>query len=478
MKKIIIFLLLLMWGGTGIAPVQAESKWDVTASGTGPYTLTFTGEGIVDVTSETALAFSDGLTGSGIDITAHPTVMFTAETAPRIVVTEPTTQQSIILEFPKVDAEEPVTDDPVTPEEPVTEPEVKPDVKPDTQPVTPNQSKPTTPTKEKPVTETKPAPATNVKATKGQITGTVWYDANEDGIRQETEALLDDVSVFLITPRGDVTDMAITEQGNYIFEQVTPGTYQVKVDGYDIGLYTFTKPHQDSDVNTFGTTNVTIQAGDVRVIDAGMTEGDEMTEPSHFLTLTNFVDANGDRQPQEKEETVPMTYTLLDTVTGETAWTIEDEGDDHAFAGGDSFPVGTYILKVKAPAGYTVKAMHHLDYIAFEEDMSEAKDAQAHLLKHLKRQSVDAVLDLTRDGGGTMVAVELAPPVQPVKETPTKVVSPVKSTAPVAAKADTTSTPTVTAERLPQAGEDKPFPFAVVGGMSAVVGIWLLVRKR
>lgn len=466
-----------MWSGTGIAPVQAESKWDVTASGTGPYTLTFTGEGVVDVTSETPLSFSDGLTGSGIDITAHPTVTFTAETAPRIVVTEPTTQQSIILEFPKVDAQEPVTDDPATPEEPVTEPEVKPDVKPDTKPVTPNQSKPTTPTKEKPVTEAKPAPATNAKATKGQISGTVWYDANNDGIRQETEALLDDVSVFLITPRGDVTDMAITEQGNYIFEQVTPGTYQVKVDGYDIGLYTFTKPHQDSDVNTLGTTNVTIQAGDVRVIDAGMTEGDEMMEPSHFLTLTNFVDANGDQQPQEKEETVRMTYTLLDTVTGETAWTFEDEGDDQVLSG-DSLPVGTYILKVKAPAGYTVKAMHHLDYIAFEEDMSEAKDAQAHLLKHLKRQSVDAVLDLTRDGGGTMVAVELAPPVKPV-ETPTKVVSPVKSTAPVAAKADTaTSTPTVTAERLPQAGEDKPFPFAIVGSMSAVAGLWLLVRKR
>ncbi|MGX9806490.1 SdrD B-like domain-containing protein [Exiguobacterium acetylicum] len=477
MKKIIIFLLLLMWSGTGIAPVQAESKWDVTASGTGPYTLTFTGEGVVDVTSETPLTFSDGLTGSGIDITAHPTVTFTAETAPRIVVTESTTEQSIILEFPKVDAEEPATDDPVTPEVPVTEPEVKPDVKPDTKPVTPNQSKPTTPTKEKPVTEAKPAPATNAKATKGQISGTVWYDANNDGIRQETEALLDDVSVFLITPRGDVTDMAITEQGNYIFEQVTPGTYQVKVDGYDIGLYTFTKPHQDSDVNTFGTTNVTIQAGDVRVIDAGMTEGDEMMEPSHFLTLTNFVDANGDQQPQEKEETVPMTYTLLDTVTGETAWTFEDEGDDQVLSG-DSLPVGTYILKVKAPAGYTVKAMHHLDYIAFEEDMSEAKDAQAHLLKHLKRQSVDAVLDLTRDGGGTMVAVELAPPVKPV-ETPTKVVSPVKSTAPVAAKADTaTSTPTVIAERLPQAGEDKPFPFAIVGSMSAVAGLWLLVRKR
>ena len=477
MKKIIIFLLLLMWSGTGIAPVQAESKWDVTASGTGPYTLTFTGEGVVDVTSETPLTFSDGLTGSGIDITAHPTVTFTAETAPRIVVTESTTEQSIILEFPKVDAEEPATDDPVTPEVPVTEPEVKPDVKPDTKPVTPNQSKPTTPTKEKPVTEAKPAPATNAKATKGQISGTVWYDANNDGIRQETEALLDDVSVFLITPRGDVTDMAITEQGNYIFEQVTPGTYQVKVDGYDIGLYTFTKPHQDSDVNTFGTTNVTIQAGDVRVIDAGMTEGDEMMEPSHFLTLTNFVDANGDQQPQEKEETVPMTYTLLDTVTGETAWTFEDEGDDQVLSG-DSLPVGTYILKVKAPAGYTVKAMHHLDYIAFEEDMSEAKDAQAHLLKHLKRQSVDAVLDLTRDGGGTMVAVELAPPVKPV-ETPTKVISPVKSTAPVAAKADTaTSTPTVTAERLPQAGEDKPFPFAIVGSMSAVAGLWLLVRKR
>ncbi|KOP30366.1 hypothetical protein ADM98_16180 [Exiguobacterium sp. BMC-KP] len=477
MKKIIIFLLLLMWSGTGIAPVQAESKWDVTASGTGPYTLTFTGEGVVDVTSETALTFSDGLTGSGIDIAAHPTVTFTAETAPRIVVTEPTTQQSTILEFPKVDAEEPATDDLVTPEEPVTEPEVKPDVKPDTKPVTPNQSKPTTPTKEKPITEAKPAPATNAKATKGQISGTVWYDANNDGIRQETEALLDDVSVFLITPRGDVTDMAITEQGNYIFEQVTPGTYQVKIDGYDIGLYTFTKPHQDSDVNTFGTTNVTIQAGDVRVIDAGMTEGDEMTEPSHFLTLTNFVDANGDQQPQDKEETVPMTYTLLDTVTGETAWTFEDEGDDQILSG-DSLPVGTYILKVKAPAGYTVKAMHHLDYIAFEEDMSEAKDAQAHLLKHLKRQSVDAVLDLTRDGGGTMVAVELAPPVKPV-ETPTKVVSPVKSTAPVATKADTApSTPTVTAERLPQAGEDKPFPFAIVGSMSAVAGLWLLIRKR
>ncbi|MCY1689862.1 hypothetical protein OVA29_02770 [Exiguobacterium sp. SL14] len=64
--------------------------------------MTFEGTGIVDITSETALVFEDGVTGEDVNIEETPVVTFTADTAPVVKVVSADGQRTILVEFGKV----------------------------------------------------------------------------------------------------------------------------------------------------------------------------------------------------------------------------------------------------------------------------------------------------------------------------------------------------------------------------------------
>ncbi|HBQ77353.1 MAG TPA: cell wall anchor protein, partial [Exiguobacterium sp.] len=286
MKKLSLLLMALVVAFGLKLPVYAETvEWDVTGTGTGPYTLTFEGTGIVDITSETALVFEDGVTGEDVNIEETPVVTFTAEAAPVVKVVSADGQRTILVEFGKVvTPDEPTTEEP-TPETPVTEEPVKEDPateEPVTEEPTPEEPVTEEPVKEEPTTDEPEtgddATPTPVEApTKATIEGTIWFDENEDGIRQEKETRLDDVVVYLMDRNEDVIDEAYTKNGLYSFKDLKPGTYEVEVDGYDMGYYFYSEQNVgddrtiDSDVDEdMGMKKVRLVAGQTEVIDAGI----------------------------------------------------------------------------------------------------------------------------------------------------------------------------------------------------------------
>ncbi|OAI88700.1 cell wall anchor protein [Exiguobacterium sp. KKBO11] len=520
MKKLSLLLMALVVAFGLKLPVYAETvEWDVTGTGTGPYTLTFEGTGIVDITSETALVFEDGVTGEDVNIEETPVVTFTSETAPVVKVVSADGQRTILVEFGKVvTPEEPTTEEP-TPETPVTEEPVKEDPATD-EPVTeePTPEEPVTeePVKEEPTTDEPEtgddATPTPVEApTTATIEGTIWFDENEDGIRQEKETRLDDVVVYLMDRNEDVIDEVYTKNGLYSFKDLKPGTYEVEVDGYDMGYYFYSEQNVgddrtiDSDVDEdFGMKKVRLVAGQTEVIDAGI-YGDEELDGmfEHWLAVVNFFDANGNQQPDFDEGTVPATYTVTDAITGKDVYQEKIAKDDLMMLQLDP---GTYTIKTEVAAGYTVKAMHHLDMDDLMMDMDEemyedyesfAQQAKAmklmasdeesispeeqemidELLKYFERKSPEAGVTIEEGSLGTILLAEIAKAEPVAKPTPTPTSTETSVQTVESAEKQSKPTTTTATGTLPQAGEDKPFPYAATGAGLAIVGLWLLVRR-
>ncbi|WP_290721606.1 MULTISPECIES: SdrD B-like domain-containing protein [Exiguobacterium] len=520
MKKLSLLLMALVVAFGLKLPVYAETvEWDVTGTGTGPYTLTFEGTGIVDITSETALVFEDGVTGEDVNIEETPVVTFTSETAPVVKVVSADGQRTILVQFGKVvTPDEPTTEEP-TPETPVTEEPVKEDPATD-EPVTeePTPEEPVTeePVKEEPTTDEPEtgddATPTPVEApTTATIEGTIWFDENEDGIRQEKETRLDDVVVYLMDRNEDVIDEVYTKNGLYSFKDLKPGTYEVEVDGYDMGYYFYSEQNVgddrtiDSDVDEdFGMKKVRLVAGQTEVIDAGI-YGDEELDGmfEHWLAVVNFFDANGNQQPDFDEGTVPATYTVTDAITGKDVYQEKIAKDDLMMLQLDP---GTYTIKTEVAAGYTVKAMHHLDMDDLMMDMDEemyedyesfAQQAKAmklmasdeesispeeqemidELLKYFERKSPEAGVTIEEGSLGTILLAEIAKAEPVAKPTPTPTSTETSVQTVESAEKQSKPTTTTATGTLPQAGEDKPFPYAATGAGLAIVGLWLLVRR-
>lgn len=520
MRKLSLLLMAFVVAFGLKLPVYAETvEWDVTGTGTGPYTLTFEGTGIVDITSETALVFEDGVTGEDVNIEETPVVTFTAETAPVVKVVSADGQRTILVQFGKVVApEEPKTEEP-TPETPVTEEPVKEDPatdEPTTDEPTPEEPVTEEPVKEEPTTD---EPETGDDATPtpvevpttATIEGTIWFDENEDGIRQEKETRLDDVVVYLMDRNEDVIDEAYTKNGLYSFKDLKPGTYEVEVDGYDMGYYFYSEQNVgddrtiDSDVDEdFGMKKVRLVAGQTEVIDAGI-YGDEELDGAfeHWLAVVNFFDANGNQKPDFDESTVPATYTVTDAITGKDIYQEKVAKDDSMEI---QLEPGTYTIKTEVAKGYTVKAMHHLDMDTLLEDMEEeifeeyesfAKQTKAmkllasdedtlspeeqemidELLKYFERKSPEAGVTIEEGSLGSIVLAEIAKAEPVAKPTPTSTSTETSVQTVESAEKQSKPTTTTATGTLPQAGEDKPFPYAATGAGLAIVGLWLLVRR-
>lgn len=487
MKKLGIYILVCLLIVGVITPAQAETAltWDVKGTGTNPYTLTFTGAGVVHLESETELVFEEGGTGRDIDIAQTPVVTFTATTAPVVKIVSADQTKTVLIEFGREikeeSVEEPLAEDPPA-EKPVKEESIKGEL----------------------VKAKQAAPKKQSVATTGTINGIIWYDENEDGIRQDEETYLNDVPVYLLNEDYDVVNEVYTQDGRYTFKDLPPGTYYVEVYGMDIGYYYTSPQHEgmdpeiDSDLDEEDMAEVNLKAGETVQIDAGLSGQDE--EESDFTSLlivTNFLDANADKRPDDSEQTIPATYTVTDASTGDDIYT-EKVGQEDALM--MELSPGTYTVKTEVAAGYTVEGMHRisLDEWAGFFEMAEAdmkslavgiadenetglKDFDA-FLNLLERKATTDSITMTEDTLGyflvaEVVKVKVAATPEPKpkpKQTPTSV----KAVEPQAA--DVTAQPAPTAapiEQLPQAGEDKPFPYAVAGASLAVAGLWLLLRR-
>ena len=106
----------------------------------------------------------------------------------------------------------------------------------------------------------------------------VWVDANENGIQDGDESPVANVAVYLLNGNGK--ELALTQtddNGLYLFPNLMPGNYQVKVVAPD--SYSFTSQGAgtdgavDSDVDANGFSQVaTLSGADILTLDAGLVE--------------------------------------------------------------------------------------------------------------------------------------------------------------------------------------------------------------
>ncbi len=121
----------------------------------------------------------------------------------------------------------------------------------------------------------------------GAISGQVWQDANQDGLRQTTEAKVEQVKVILLDQNDAVVGETFSDSnGQYSFTDLSIGDYKVRFEALGLTApngkkYGFTTQDadpngatsdQDSDADNSGLTNsVTVTANNTREhVDAGL----------------------------------------------------------------------------------------------------------------------------------------------------------------------------------------------------------------
>ena len=147
----------------------------------------------------------------------------------------------------------------------------------------------------------------------------VYYDTNKDGIQDDSETGVANVTVRLLDAAGnEIARTQTNSDGRYVFENLIPGSYVVEFVPSTIPPCTqFTKQDvgddaKDSDAGTNGRTGATtLKAGDaVRTVDAGV-----MCVRAS-LGDTVWFDTNGNGQQDTNEAGVPAVTVRLYNADG------------------------------------------------------------------------------------------------------------------------------------------------------------------
>jgi fimbrial isopeptide formation D2 family protein len=164
----------------------------------------------------------------------------------------------------------------------------------------------------------------------GKIGDKVWYDTDVDGVQDNTEPAIPNVTVRLLDSNGNVIATTTTDSnGNYLFDNLEPGNYTVEfitANGYVI---TFNdrggNDATDSDANMttgranvslgYGETNLTIDAGMVAksVLDAILTPSPTPTTPAPTATPVPgqpSISKSVDKTNVKPGETITYTITV------------------------------------------------------------------------------------------------------------------------------------------------------------------------
>lgn len=180
----------------------------------------------------------------------------------------------------------------------------------------------------------------------------IWFDANQDGVQDAGEAGVPGVVLQLLDGSGNVVATTVTDgNGNYLFGNLLPGSYAVKMASLPEGLMITRKDvgsdltDNDFDKNTRKTPLVTLAAGENNSsLDGGL-------GPQGYGTLGSFVfndlKVNGiaDFDPGIGGVKIYLydagTNNIIDSA-------VTDANGAYLF---DSLPKGNYKLKFANPAG-------------------------------------------------------------------------------------------------------------------------------
>jgi len=180
----------------------------------------------------------------------------------------------------------------------------------------------------------------------GKIGDYVWFDADGDGVQDDDEAGVGNVTVTLLDGDGnEVATTATDSDGRYLFDDLEAGDYQVVFD-LPAGGYAFTAADAgddaaDSDVtDASGTVAVTLGEGEENLtIDAGI------VELLGSLSGRYFIDENRDGLDNDGSDNgvAGVTVELLDASGVPTGITTETTADgSYSFTG---LAAGSYGVK-------------------------------------------------------------------------------------------------------------------------------------
>ena len=185
-----------------------------------------------------------------------------------------------------------------------------------------------------------------------ELCGTVWHDANNDGVRDPNEDTIANVTIQLFDENGELVAETITDSnGRYCFKELIPGTYKVNeiqpsdfADGKDsvgtVGGVTL------GDVANDMYSSITLNGGDKGInYDFGEIRLGSISGMVHG-------DANGDCTFEPSEGDRPLEDVLLilsDADGNEVARTRTDANGQYSF---DGLEPGTYSVREVTPDGY------------------------------------------------------------------------------------------------------------------------------
>ncbi len=131
------------------------------------------------------------------------------------------------------------------------------------------------------------------------IGSTVFVDNNDNGIQDMTEGGIEGVTVELLDENGDVVDTDVTDaDGNYFFDDLMPGVYQVRIPTPDVSYPTSSTPTDTNDNSQDNDDNGDQPGGSGTAVTSPLitlSPGNETTnEPSSGGTQDDAEDSNGD----------------------------------------------------------------------------------------------------------------------------------------------------------------------------------------
>jgi protocatechuate 3,4-dioxygenase beta subunit len=189
------------------------------------------------------------------------------------------------------------------------------------------------------------------EGTPASISGYVYHDQSQDGVRDAVEDPIKQVQVALIDESGSIVATTLTDsQGAYRFDGLTPGQYSIietQPVGYIDGI--------DSVGNVRGQSRGQLGDND-QITSINLKQGDEGVEfnfgeivPAALFGRVH-IDVDGDCILGENEETLAgVTIRLIDAGGNEVARTVTDTSGEYSF---ENLPPGEYSIVEEQPAGF------------------------------------------------------------------------------------------------------------------------------